>query len=157
ITRISTLAPSPMCAPTEIDDGPEPNDRDERREPGLTTKSRCGAFTSVASIFPLRGWRQISTDCGSCRSAISTSGRRCGGHTCSGAGDMTREIAPDLIALTGGIVDGSVLRRAHQVAPFEALASDDRAFFVLGNHDYYSGTGAWAAHFEAMGFRVLRN
>ena len=71
--------------------------------------------------------------------------------------DMTRELAPDLIALTGDIVDGSVTRRAQQVAPLEALASDDRAFFVLGNHDYYSGAGPWTAHFEAMGFRILRN
>src|SRR4030095_11048171 len=37
------------------------------------------------------------------------------------------------------------------------LASGDRAFFVLGNHDYYSGAAPWTAHFEAMGFRVLRN
>jgi uncharacterized protein (DUF1330 family) len=28
---------------------------------------------------------------------------------------------------------------------------------VLGNHDYYSGAAPWTAHFEAMGFRVLRN
>jgi len=71
--------------------------------------------------------------------------------------DMTRQLAPDLIALTGDIVDGSVPRRAQQVAPLEALASADRAFFVLGNHDYYSGAAPWTAHFEAMGFRVLRN
>jgi len=71
--------------------------------------------------------------------------------------NMTRQLAPDLIALTGDIVDGSVPRRAQQVAPLEALASDRRAFFVLGNHDYYSGAAPWTAHFEAMGFRVLRN
>ena len=71
--------------------------------------------------------------------------------------DMTKELAPDLIALTGDIVDGSVPRLALHVAPLEALASGDRAFFVLGNHDYYSGAGPWTAHFEAMGFRVLRN
>ena len=70
--------------------------------------------------------------------------------------NMTRQLAPDLIALTGDIVDGSVSRRAAQVAPLQALASD-RAFFVLGNHDYYSGAAPWTAHFEAMGFRVLRN
>jgi predicted MPP superfamily phosphohydrolase len=70
--------------------------------------------------------------------------------------DMTKELAPDLIALTGDIVDGSVSRLASHVAPLEALASD-RAFFVLGNHDYYSGAARWTAHFEAMGFRVLRN
>ena len=71
--------------------------------------------------------------------------------------DMTKALAPDLIALTGDIVDGSVPRLAGHVAPLEALASGDRAFFVLGNHDYYSGAGPWTAHFEAMGFRVLRN
>ena len=70
--------------------------------------------------------------------------------------NMTRQLSPDLIALTGDIVDGSVSRRAEQVAPLQALASD-RAFFVLGNHDYYSGAAPWTAHFEALGFRVLRN
>ena len=68
--------------------------------------------------------------------------------------DMTKELAPDLIALTGDIVDGSVPRLAPHVAPLEALASGDRAFFVLGNHDYYSGAAPWTAHFEAMGFRA---
>lgn len=71
--------------------------------------------------------------------------------------DMTKALAPDLIALTGDIVDGSVPRLASRVAPLGALAAGDRAFFVLGNHDYYSGAAAWTAHFEAMGFRVLRN
>src|SRR6185436_16044885 len=70
---------------------------------------------------------------------------------------MTKELAPDLIALTGDIVDGSVRRLAPRVAPLEALTSGDRAFFVLGNHDHYSGAAPWTAHFEAMGFRVLRN
>jgi len=71
--------------------------------------------------------------------------------------DMTKELAPDLIALTGDMVDGSVSRLASRVAPLKELASGDRAFFVLGNHDYYSGAAPWTAHFEAMGFRVLRN
>jgi len=71
--------------------------------------------------------------------------------------DMTKELAPDLIALTGDIVDGSVPRLASRVAPLRDLASGGRAFFVLGNHDYYSGATAWTEHFAAMGFRVLRN
>jgi predicted MPP superfamily phosphohydrolase len=71
--------------------------------------------------------------------------------------DMTNALAPDLIALTGDIVDGAVARLAPQVAPLEALTAGQRAFFVLGNHDYYSGAAPWTAHFEAMGFRVLRN
>ena len=72
--------------------------------------------------------------------------------------DMTKDLAPDLIALTGEIaVDGSVPRLAGHVAPLGVLASGDRAFFVLGNHDYYSGAAPWTAHFEAMASRVLRN
>jgi hypothetical protein len=71
--------------------------------------------------------------------------------------NMTKALAPDLIALTGDIVDGAVPRLAPLVAPLEALTSGDRAFFVLGNHDYYSGAAPWTAHFENMGFRVLRN
>jgi len=70
--------------------------------------------------------------------------------------DMTRALAPDLVALTGDIVDGSVPRLAPHVAPLGALAGD-RAFLVLGNHDYYAGAERWTAHFETMGFRVLRN
>lgn len=71
--------------------------------------------------------------------------------------DMTKALAPDLVALTGDIVDGSVPRLARHVAPLEALASAHPAFLVLGNHDYYSGAAPWTAHFEQMGFRVLRN
>jgi predicted MPP superfamily phosphohydrolase len=70
---------------------------------------------------------------------------------------MTRKLAPDFIVLTGDMVDGSVPRLAAHVAPLKALAIRGRAFMVLGNHDYYAGAAAWAAHFEAMGFCVLRN
>ena len=71
--------------------------------------------------------------------------------------DMTKRLAPDLIVLTGDIVDGSVSRLASRVAPLQALTCGDRAFFVLGNHDYYSGAAPWTEHFQGMGFRVLRN
>jgi hypothetical protein len=71
--------------------------------------------------------------------------------------DMAKALAPDLIAMTGDMVDGSVARLASRVAPLAALASGERAFFVLGNHDYYSGAAPWTAHFEGMGFRVLGN
>ncbi len=68
-----------------------------------------------------------------------------------------RALAPDLVALTGDLVDGPVDRLAPDVAPLAALAQGGRAFFVLGNHDCYSGAGAWISHFRAMGMRVLLN
>jgi predicted MPP superfamily phosphohydrolase len=70
---------------------------------------------------------------------------------------MTKALAPDLIALTGDIVDGPVPRLARLVAPLAELATGGRAFLVLGNHDYYAGAGPWSAAFEAMGLRLLRN
>jgi predicted MPP superfamily phosphohydrolase len=71
--------------------------------------------------------------------------------------ELTQALAPDLIALTGDMVDGPVERLAPHVAPLRELARDGRAFFILGNHDCYSGAGAWIAHFRAMGIRVLLN
>jgi len=70
---------------------------------------------------------------------------------------MTNELAPDVIALTGDIVDGPVHRLAHHVEPLADLAPRGRAFLVLGNHDYYSGAEPWTAHFKALGLEVLLN
>jgi predicted MPP superfamily phosphohydrolase len=64
---------------------------------------------------------------------------------------------PDLVALTGDIVDGPIARLAPAVAPLARLASRHGSFLALGNHDYYSGAPAWTAHFEALGIHVLRN
>jgi len=66
-------------------------------------------------------------------------------------------LAPDLVALTGDIVDGSVPSLQSEVAPLAVLAADGRAFFVLGNHDCYSGAPEWIAHFRGMGMNVLLN
>jgi predicted MPP superfamily phosphohydrolase len=71
--------------------------------------------------------------------------------------ERARRLAPDLVALTGDMVDGTVERLAPHVAPLAALAEGGRAFFVLGNHDCYSGAAAWIAHWRRMGVCVLLN
>jgi predicted MPP superfamily phosphohydrolase len=75
----------------------------------------------------------------------------------NGVVERAQHLAPDLIALTGDMVDGPVPRLAAHVAPLAALAQPGRAFFVLGNHDCYSGAHEWMAHFRAIGYRVLLN
>lgn len=70
---------------------------------------------------------------------------------------MTNALAPDIVALTGDLVDGSVARLALQVAPLAELTPAGRAFLVLGNHEYYAGAAQWIAHFRALGLRVLLN
>ena len=71
--------------------------------------------------------------------------------------ERARALGPDLVALTGDMVDGSVESLAPHVAPLAELAPGGRAFFVLGNHDCYSGASSWIAHFRKLGMRVLLN
>ncbi len=66
-------------------------------------------------------------------------------------------LAPDLIAVTGDLVDGSVARIAAEVAPFAHLRARHGVFFITGNHDHYSGADGWVEHVRTLGFRVLRN
>jgi hypothetical protein len=67
------------------------------------------------------------------------------------------ELRPDIVAVTGDLVDGSVAKLMHAVAPFGDLKSRHGVFFVTGNHDHYSGANAWATAVERLGMRVLRN
>jgi predicted MPP superfamily phosphohydrolase len=71
--------------------------------------------------------------------------------------EITKALHADLIALTGDMVDGSVDQLTHDVAPLRDLAQGGRGFYVLGNHDCYSGLGAWTAHFRSLGYTVLLN
>jgi predicted MPP superfamily phosphohydrolase len=66
-------------------------------------------------------------------------------------------LQPDLVAITGDLVDGSVAELAEHVAPLAKLRAKDGVFFVTGNHEYYSGADAWIAHLGTLGVRVLRN
>jgi uncharacterized protein len=69
--------------------------------------------------------------------------------------EIANSVDADAVALTGDIVDGSVEALAPHVAPLAALKAP--AFFILGNHDCYSGAAQWCAQFRAMGMRVLLN
>jgi uncharacterized protein len=66
-------------------------------------------------------------------------------------------LQPDLVAITGDLVDGSVEELAAHVAPLAKLSAKDGVYFVTGNHEYYSGADAWIAHLGTLGVRVLRN
>jgi predicted MPP superfamily phosphohydrolase len=68
-----------------------------------------------------------------------------------------RAIAPDAVAITGDLVDGSVDELREQVQPLAELRPPRGVFFVTGNHEYYSGAEAWYAHLPSLGVRPLRN
>lgn len=67
------------------------------------------------------------------------------------------QLSPDLVAITGDLVDGAVHDLAEHVAPLGDLRARDGVFFVTGNHEYYSGADSWIRHLETLGIRVLRN
>ncbi|MFP8878527.1 MAG: metallophosphoesterase [Myxococcota bacterium] len=71
--------------------------------------------------------------------------------------DRVNALQPDLIAVTGDLVDGGVEQLADDVAPFRDLKSRYGVYFVTGNHDYYSGVDDWVAKVSELGMRVLRN
>ncbi len=68
------------------------------------------------------------------------------------------ELDPDLIAITGDLVDGSVSRLRDDVAPLRELTAPYGTFFVTGNHEYYSGVDQWVDYFRSeFGWNVLLN
>jgi uncharacterized protein len=71
--------------------------------------------------------------------------------------DKVNALAPDLIVLTGDLVDGHVAELRTHVEPFRDLRARDGVFAVTGNHEYYWNADAWIAHLRTLGIRVLRN
>jgi len=67
------------------------------------------------------------------------------------------ELDPELIVITGDLVDGTVEQLREHVDPLRKLSARHGVFFVTGNHEYYSGADEWIGHLAALGVRVLRN
>ena len=69
----------------------------------------------------------------------------------------TNALQPDMVAVTGDLVDGSVQELGAHVAPLAQLASRHGTYFVTGNHEYYSGAHAWVDELRRLGLNVLMN
>lgn len=68
-----------------------------------------------------------------------------------------KSLKPDLIAITGDLVDGRVAELQEHVAPLGELEARYGVFFSTGNHEYYSGVREWIAHLPKLGVRPLMN
>jgi predicted MPP superfamily phosphohydrolase len=69
----------------------------------------------------------------------------------------TNALQPDIVAITGDLVDGTVESIGELCAPLANLQARYGVFFVTGNHEYYSGALDWCRHLPSLGVRVLRN
>ncbi len=70
---------------------------------------------------------------------------------------LVRAARPDLIVVTGDLVDFDPVFAAPVAARLAALPSRDGVAAVLGNHDYYAGADAVTAAMRAAGIDVLVN
>ncbi len=71
--------------------------------------------------------------------------------------DQVNKLAPDIIALTGDVADGSVQYLQKYISPLADLSARYGSYFVTGNHDYYSDGEAWVKEMDRIGFTVLMN
>ena len=69
----------------------------------------------------------------------------------------TMALTPDLIALTGDLVDGTVPDLRDEIAPLGDLRAPHGVFATTGNHEYYAGVEPWIEEITRLGARYLRN
>ena len=67
------------------------------------------------------------------------------------------KLKPDLIAITGDLIDGPVNILFEKVKLLKKLRANQGIFFVTGNHEYYSGANEWVQAIRSLGITVLEN
>lgn len=71
--------------------------------------------------------------------------------------DTVNRTQPDLIAIVGDLVDGSVPDLGRAAEPLRRLSARHGAYFVTGNHEYFSGAQQWIDHVRELGLTPLEN
>ena len=66
-------------------------------------------------------------------------------------------LEPNLIVVTGDLVDGRVDKIGYTVEPLADLHAPCGRWFVTGNHDHYSNATDWVGCAQSLGMKVLRN
>jgi hypothetical protein len=67
------------------------------------------------------------------------------------------ETNPDLIAITGDLIDGTPHRLMEHTEPLSRLSAPLGTYYVTGNHEYYWGADAWIQASTGFGFIPLIN
>jgi hypothetical protein len=81
----------------------------------------------------------------------------------TGSQHMSRIVAAinsadaDVVCIVGDMVDGTVEELGRSAEPLRDIRSRHGAYFVTGNHEYYSGFAPWIDEVARLGVRPLRN
>ncbi|WP_310742330.1 metallophosphoesterase [Microbispora sp. H13382] len=72
---------------------------------------------------------------------------------------MINGLEADAVAIVGDLVDGTVAELGRLATPLRSLESRYGAYFVTGNHEYYTAAGPqeWIEELRSLGVRPLRN
>lgn len=71
--------------------------------------------------------------------------------------DESNALKPDLIVITGDLIDGSVEARRDDARPLADLQAPDGVIAITGNHEYYAQYQQWMQAFRALRMQVLEN
>lgn len=74
-----------------------------------------------------------------------------------GVVQKTNTLSPDLVALTGDMIDGSPDALKDDIAPLADLRARHGVYGVTGNHEYYFRAEQWVPVFEKLGVIMLHN
>ena len=69
--------------------------------------------------------------------------------------DTINSTQPDIVAVVGDLVDGSVKNLGPAAAPLRQLHAP--SYFVTGNHEYFSGAEQWVEEVRRLGLHPLEN
>lgn len=71
--------------------------------------------------------------------------------------DTINGARPDLVAIVGDLVDGTVADLGPAAEPLAQLRARHGSFFVTGNHEYFSGAAPWVDFVRELGVHPLEN
>lgn len=71
--------------------------------------------------------------------------------------DKVNAQKPDIVVITGDLVDGHPDRRMESALELKKLAAPLGVFACVGNHEYYSGYAPWIRVFTELGLQMLLN
>lgn len=71
--------------------------------------------------------------------------------------ERSNSLAPDLVVLTGDMIEGRTDVIADEISPLGDLRSNYGVFGVTGNHEYYFEADKWNMAFEQLGISMLNN
>ncbi|WP_436537166.1 metallophosphoesterase [Actinoplanes sp. HUAS TT8] len=70
---------------------------------------------------------------------------------------VINSVNADVVCVVGDLVDGTVAELGRLAEPLRGIESRRGAYFVTGNHEYYSGYEPWIGEVTELGLRPLRN